>query len=204
MSSQYDLLVGRSEKKYAKAGLRKLQVKEGESVLEIGFGTGHCILEVARCVGDSGKVCGIDISDRMRDISQSRLQNAGLAGRAELSCGDALNLPYADGSFDAVFMSFTLELFDTPELVPVLQQCRRVLKTGGRMCIVAISRNGSRGIMVSLYEWAHTRFPSVVDCRPIYVEQLVKSAGFEIADVTSLSLWGLPVDVVLSTKRTEN
>lgn len=204
MSSWYDALVGRSEKKYAKAGLQKLQAKEGETILEIGFGTGHCLLELARCVGDSGKVYGIDISDRMRDISQSRVREAGLEGRAELRCHDALNLPYTDGSFDAVFMSFTLELFDTPELVPFLQQCRRVLKKDGRMCVVAMSRRGSPGIMMRLYEWAHTKFPSFVDCRPIFAEQIVESAGFEIADVTSLSLWGLPVDIILSTRRTEN
>jgi len=198
ISKWYDALVGGSEKKYRNAGLHKLHAKEGETILEIGFGTGHCILELAHSVGDSGKVYGIDISDRMLDIAQSRVIEAGLGERVELECNDALNLPYAAGSIDAIFMSFTLELFDTPELEPLLQQCQRVLKKGGRMCVVAMSKQGGQSMMIKLYEWAHTKFPIHIDCRPIYAEQIMRTAGCEIVDVTALSLWGLAVEIVLS------
>ena len=200
LSSWYDLLVGSTEKTYSRAGVQKLQVAEGETILEIGFGTGHSILEFARSVGESGRVFGIDLSDRMVEISQSRVFEAGFAGRVELRCGDALDLPYADGTFDAVFISFTLELFDTPELEPLLRQCHRALKRRGRLCVVAMAKHGTPGTMTKLYEWAHIRFPRLVDCRPIYAERLLESAGFTIDDVAALSLWGLPVDIVLSRR----
>ena len=197
-SGWYDALAGGSEKKLRKIGLRKLLVKEGETVLEIGFGTGHCILELAGSVGDSGRVCGIDISGRMLEITESRVRKAGLEKRVQLECKDALNLDFAESSFDAVFMSFALELFDTPELEPLLRQCRRVLKKDGRMCVVAMSRRGKQTAMTKLYEWAHAAFPGFVDCRPIYAEEIIRASGFEIIEVTALSIWGLPVEIVLA------
>ena len=61
LSRWYDLLVGRSEKKFQDKGLDLLDVQDGETVPEIGFGTGHCTLALAQSVGSTGKVYGIDI-----------------------------------------------------------------------------------------------------------------------------------------------
>jgi ubiquinone/menaquinone biosynthesis C-methylase UbiE len=201
LSKRYDAVTGRSERRHAAVAAQKLHARDGESILEIGFGTGHNILGFAGDVGESGQVHGIDLSDRMVDICRGRVLAAGYDGRVTLRCGDALTLPYTDGRFDGVFMSFTLELSDTPELTPFLEQCRRVLKPNGRMCVAAMARRDSPGLMVKLYEWAHTRFPVLVDCRPIPVEHLIESAGFEVTETTPFMMWGLPVDIVLSKKR---
>ena len=71
ISKWYDILAGRFEKKYRDTGLQKLCAEEGEIVLEIGFGTGHCILALAQSVGNSGKVYGIDISEEMLKFTQN-------------------------------------------------------------------------------------------------------------------------------------
>src|SRR6187551_2099683 len=63
MSRWYDMISGSSEKKYRDLGLLKLKAASGEQILEIGYGTGHCILTLAQAVGKEGKVCGIDISE---------------------------------------------------------------------------------------------------------------------------------------------
>jgi ubiquinone/menaquinone biosynthesis C-methylase UbiE len=200
MSRWYDLLAGCSERKYTAKGLEKLRVKEGETVLEIGFGTGNCIVALAQSVGNSGKVYGIDISEQMLNITLSRLKKAGLSERVKLTCGDAAKLPFKAAFFDAVFMSFTLELFDTPEIPTVLHECQIVLRSGGRICVVALSKQRQIGVMVKLYEWAHRKFPNYVDCRPILVQKMLAEANFHIFDITEMSMWSLPVDIVVANK----
>lgn len=200
MSRWYDALAGSSERKFVDAGLQKLCAQEGESVLEIGFGTGHGIVALAQSVGDSGKVYGIDISEGMFDVTQARVSKAGLSKRVELKRGDAVSLPFAADSFDAVFMSFTLELFDTPEIPTVLHECHRVLRNSGRICVVAMSKKGKAGLLMGIYEWAHRRFPRWVDCRPVFAQEALEDAGFRTADATDVSMWGLPVEVVVAKK----
>jgi ubiquinone/menaquinone biosynthesis C-methylase UbiE len=198
MSRWYDALAGSSERRFIDAALQMLGATEGQTVLEIGFGTGHAILALAKAVGDSGRVYGIDISDRMVDIARARLRRAGLSRIVSLRQGDGAALPFTDHSFDAVFMSFTLELFDTPEIPVVLGECRRVLRLDGRVCVVAMSKSGRPGFMVRLYEWAHDRFPAYLDCRPIFVQSAVNEAGFQVLDTAVMSMWGLPVEAVVA------
>jgi ubiquinone/menaquinone biosynthesis C-methylase UbiE len=200
ISRWYDLLEGMWEKRAREAALQKLGVRAGERVLEIGFGPGHDLVALAQSVGETGKVYGIDLSPQMLSIAQSRVSDAGLTSRVDLRCGDAVRLPFDTDLFDAVFMSFALELFDTPEIPQVLGECRRVLRRDGRICIVSLSKSGRANWMRDLYEWGHERFPRLLDCRPIYVEKALRDAGFQILDATLVSLWGLPAESVLGSK----
>jgi demethylmenaquinone methyltransferase/2-methoxy-6-polyprenyl-1,4-benzoquinol methylase len=200
MSKWYDILAGRFERKYRDAGLRKLDAREGEIVLEIGFATGNCILSLAQSVGETGRVYGIDISEGMCNIAQARVKKASLSEMVKLQCSDAAQLPFEADFFDAIFMSFTLELFDTPEIPAVINECRRVLRNDGRVCIVAMTKKGQGGMMVRLYEWFHRKFPKYIDCRPIFARKELEKTGFRIHDVTEMSMWGLPVEIVLAKK----
>jgi ubiquinone/menaquinone biosynthesis C-methylase UbiE len=198
MSRWYDMLAGSSELKYEQIGLQNLKIREGENVLEIGVGTGQCLPSLAQSVGDSGTVYGIDISAGMLDVALKRVRKAGVLNRVELVIGDGATLPFGTDFFDAVFMSFTLELFDTPEIPVVLSECRRVLLKGGRIGVVAMSKKGSSGVMVDLYEWAHKVLPRYVDCRPIYVQEALEDAQFHVVDDVAMSMWGLPVEIIVA------
>jgi len=198
LSRWYDLLSGNFEKKHRAVGLEKLAARPGERMLEIGFGTGHCILALAKAVGEAGKVCGIDLSDGMLAVTRQRLAKAGLSDRVDLRRGDALHLPFEASSFDGVFMSFTLELFDTPEIPRVLEGCRTVLKPGGRLVLMALVRKPWRAVRI--YEWFHEKMPGIVDCRPIHAQADLAAAGFKVSDVTAASIWGLPVEIILAVK----
>jgi ubiquinone/menaquinone biosynthesis C-methylase UbiE len=171
ISNVYDLLADQSEEPIRRAGLEKLNARPGEKVLEIGCGTGHCLVALAQAVGDAGKVYGIDLSDEMLKIARENLEKEGLADRVELICEDAGKLPYAAETLDAIFMSFTLELFDTPEIPEVLAECKRVLRPGGRIVVAGVSKEGEGGVILQVFEWMHKHFPNLMDCRPIFVRK---------------------------------
>lgn len=203
ISVVYDLVSGMSERKFVQAGLGMLDVRPGEDVLEIGFGTGGGLVALADAVGDDGTVAGIDISSGMSKVAESRLEKSGEAPRVELTLGDATSLPYDSETLDAIFMSFTLELFDVPELPIVLAECSRTLRHDGRICVVSMSNVGKHGLMTKAYLWAHRRLPRYVDCRPIYARRCLERAGLEIVDDRLMSMWRLPVEIVLARKVVE-
>ena len=200
MSRSYDLFAGAFEKRLRDLALARLGVAAGEAVLEIGFGTGHSLRHIAAAVGGAGRVCGIDLSAGMLAVSQRRLDRAGLLARVALHCGDAAELPYADGAFDAVFMSFALELFDTPDIPIVLGEIKRVLKPNGRLGAVSLSREEGAPLMLRLYEWLHQRLPQYIDCRPIYVERALAGAGFQVTHTEKERLWGLPAKIAIGVR----
>ena len=197
LSRWYDLLTS-SEKKITGTGLQYLEPHPGKSILEVGFGTGQALIELGRAVSPGGKVFGVDISQGMRQVARKRIVKAGLDRTVELTSGDAVHLPFRDEAFEAVFMSFTLELFDTPDIPLVLTECRRVLRKGGRLGIVALVREKSRAVRV--YEWFHVHMPALVDCRPILAREAVEAAGLEVSTSEIKRVWGLPVEVIIARR----
>ena len=200
LSRFYDLLSMAGEKKCIDTGLRMLGTRDGERILEIGFGTGRALLALAEAAGAPGEVFGIDISEGMAGVARRKLHKKGLAGRVKVYVGDAAELPYEDGFFDAIFTSFTLDLIDAPEIPTVLAECRRVLKDGGRICVVSMSNRGKAGLPVKAYLWAHRKLPALIDCRPIPVRGSLEENGFEILNEKPMSMWGLPVEVINGLK----
>ncbi len=201
ISGAYDYFAEPFESKFSNRALDMLNIKKGETVLEIGFGTGHCMERIATEIGTNGKAFGIDISSGMLKITKRRLARKNLEKRVKLTCGDATHLPYKKRTFDAVFMSFTLELFDTPEIPIVLKEIKRVLKPNGRLCVVSMEKEGSDSWLIKLYEWFHKVLPNYVDCRPIYVKQSISDAGYSIKTKEKVSLLGLPGSIVVAKPR---
>ncbi len=177
-----------------------MAAQPGETLLDIGCGTGAALIPLAEAAGPDGKVHGIDIAEEMIAVSARRADRVGCTDRIELVRGDAAELPWNGDTFDAVFMSFTLELFDTPDIPRVLEECRRVLEKEGRICVVSLAQRPKQRepLMQKLYEWGHRKFPKLLDCRPIPAESFLEEAGFEIGTREEYSMAGLPVDVVLA------
>jgi ubiquinone/menaquinone biosynthesis C-methylase UbiE len=109
ISGVYDLLAEHSEGPVSQSCLDQLALKPGQRALEIGYGTGHCLVRMAKAVGPDGKVYGIDLSEGMQAQARQRLERDHLAAIVELYCGDATHLPYPDASMDAVFFPNLLD-----------------------------------------------------------------------------------------------
>ncbi len=198
LSRWYDWLGKSSEGPHITTGLQLLNAQAGERALEIGFGTGHGLVALAQSVGQAGQVCGIDLSPGMIAVAREWIEKAHLTERVVVQRGNVLHLPYATGTFDVVFSSFMLDLIDTPDLPIVLRECRRVLRSNGRVGIVSMSKACSSNLIVKLYEHAHRWLPALIDCRPIYVQAMLVTAGFQIEVAQTRSMWGLPVEIVIA------
>lgn len=202
ISNAYDLIADGGEHVARERGLKLLAVDSGESVLEIGYGTGHSIVALATAVGETGKVSGIDISDGMRKVAEDRVKKAGITDRVELLVGEVPPLPFDDSVFDVVTMSFTLELFPLPQIPAVLEECRRVLKPGGRLGVVSmatVESNDKKSALERTYIWMHTHFPHIVDCQPIPLESLLLKAGFTLEQHERMELFTMPVAIIVAT-----
>ncbi|MAI73208.1 MAG: 2-heptaprenyl-1,4-naphthoquinone methyltransferase [Rhodopirellula sp.] len=202
ISHAYDLISDAGEHKARERGEQALDVQEGECVLEIGYGTGNTMIHLAAAVGESGTVSGIDVSTGMQKVAIKKLTAKGFADRIDLGVGDARKLPYEDNHFDAVFASFTLELFPLQDIPAVLAEVVRVLKPGGRMGVVSMATvlEGQKSSgLEKTYVWMHEHFPHIVDCQPIDVVKLVEEAGFSIQQKVEMAIWTMPVRCVVAT-----
>ncbi len=197
ISKRYDTLAEAWEHSSRQQGVEALAVARGETVLEIGYGTGHALEQFAQA---GAKVFGIDLSDGMRSVARQRLVEAGLVHAVRLDLGDARALPYEEGRFDAAFMSFTAELFEPEDLARVLGEAFRVLRSGGRLGLVALAEKDPPNLMSEIYSWLHEHFPHLVDCRPIDAVGTLRAAGFRIRETTGMSILRLPVISVVAMK----
>jgi len=132
-SRYYDLLLtiltlGR-EKHLREKILNLAGVKEGESVLDVGCGTGTLAIAASRRVGDKGSVCGVDAAPEM--VERARKKGDGL--NIEFHLAVAERLPFPDGQFDVVLNSFVLHHLPMDIQGTALAEMRRVLKPSGRM-----------------------------------------------------------------------
>ena len=196
LSRVYDYLAS-SEKKFIRLGLSLLHPQPDERILEIGYGTGYAQQYIAQSV-KKGLSAGLDLSIGMGRVAQRRLSRAGLLERVGLVRSDTLPIPFQSQIFDGVFSSFTLELFDSPLIPEVLAEFHRVIKPGGRLVVVSLSKDQQLGLIGRIYESFHDRFPKWADCRPIPAMHLVEEAGFMIRESMEYKMWGIPVMIVLA------
>ncbi len=107
-------------------------------ILDIATGTADFAIETLRAAAPDAHVTGVDISEGMLDVGRRKLAEKQLGHRIRLELGDSENLPFADGSFDAVTASFGVRNFAHLEVG--LAEMRRVLRPGGKLVILEFSK----------------------------------------------------------------
>jgi len=136
-AGQYDFsanvyyLIGFREVKYRKLAVSKLQLKPGDTVVEVGCGTGLNFPYLLDAIGETGRLIGIDLTDAMLVKAKERVRRNDWPN-VELAQTDAATFRFPSG-IDGAISTFALTL--VPEYEEVIRSASRALKRGGRWVV---------------------------------------------------------------------
>ncbi len=114
-----------NHKHWRKLVMRQLNVQPGTFAIDVCCGTGDWTIALAKAVGPSGQVVGLDFSDQMLKIAE-RSSCCRFAGSDNFCKGDAMHLPYTDDKFDLATIGFGLR--NVPDANQVLREMTRVIR----------------------------------------------------------------------------
>jgi demethylmenaquinone methyltransferase/2-methoxy-6-polyprenyl-1,4-benzoquinol methylase len=132
-----DILSFRRHKAWRKFTMRKMDVQYGQTSLDLCCGTCDWTVALARASG-KGNAVGLDFSRNMLDIGQAKIDKLGLGNQITLVQGNAMELPFPDHTFDYVTIGFGLR--NVPDIVKVLKEMKRVVKPGGKIVCLELSK----------------------------------------------------------------
>jgi phosphatidylethanolamine/phosphatidyl-N-methylethanolamine N-methyltransferase len=129
LASVYDLIFGPTLHPGRLQALKRMDIRPGDRVLEVGVGTGiNAALYPKTC-----SVVGIDLSGSMLEKARERVARKGMT-HVRLLQMDAADLKFADNSFDVVYAPYLISV--VPDPIAVAREMRRVARPGGRIVIL--------------------------------------------------------------------
>lgn len=175
----YDLLVWvltrGKERRFRDRLVQLARLGPGESVLDVGCGTGGLALAAKAAVGSNGQVCGVDASPQMVARSRRKAAKAGVDVQFETVAVESL--PFADGMFDVVLSTLMLHHLTDEGLRQGIAEIARVLKPGGRFLPVDLGGGAERkrrSLLVHRRQHAHF---DLDDVKP-----LIHHAGLQVVE----------------------
>lgn len=186
-----------------------VDVKRTEAVLDVACGPGIVAEHLAH---HAGLVVGIDLTEAMLKAAQDRCERAGLTNvRFEL--GNAEALPYADGSFDVVVSRLSFHHFPDPGRV--LDEMRRVTRTGGRIAVADVTSADApdesqlQNALEILRDPSHVRMLARAELQTLFesrglriareVEWVRQRRFSEWAELTGSPERGVPLHTIMAT-----
>ncbi len=173
-ASNYDAGAGFEVEHHAEA-LRLANIQEGERVLDVACGTGRGTVGLAEAVGARGRVDALDLSEVMIEQARTKIEKLGLADRVQFKQGNARELPYPGDTFDVVYNGYMFDLIPQDGFLPILKEMARVLKPGGRLVLVNMSKPDERK---TFYEAIYEKGWAMMPCRPVLMSPFLEPAGF--------------------------
>jgi phosphatidylethanolamine/phosphatidyl-N-methylethanolamine N-methyltransferase len=143
-SRVYDRTFGRLVRRRISAAISHIRVAPDDRILDLGVGTGASMSYFPL---DRGLVFGIDLSSGMLDLCRQRMARQG-RGNAIVLQGNALELPFAENSFDHVFISHVISVVSDP--CRLVREVQRVAKPKARIVIVNHFQSANR--LIALVE----------------------------------------------------
>jgi demethylmenaquinone methyltransferase / 2-methoxy-6-polyprenyl-1,4-benzoquinol methylase len=132
-----DILSFRRHKYWRKFTMDKLKVKPGTKAIDLCCGTCDWTISLAEASG-TGEIVGLDFSRNMLDYGDKKIRSMGLDKQIRLIQGNAMSLPYEDDTFDYATIGFALR--NVPDLVQVVKEMQRVVKPGGLVVSLELSK----------------------------------------------------------------
>ena len=119
---------------YKRLSYKLLDLKPGNTVLDLGCGLGDDARALAEFVAPTGRVVGVDVEEKMIEAALARQAEEPTVPDVEFARADGEQLPFADDTFDAVRIDRMLQHADAPDRV--LAEAYRALRPGGRLAVV--------------------------------------------------------------------
>jgi ubiquinone/menaquinone biosynthesis C-methylase UbiE len=172
-AARYDLLAWLftrgKERAFRERLLDLAAVEPGQSVLDIGCGTGTLAIAATAYVGPTGSVVGIDASPQMIARAARKAAKAGAPAIFQLAVAE--QLPFPDAHFDVVLSTLMFHHLPRKTRQECAMETRRVLKPGGRVLVVDFGKpQARRGLLAHFHRHGHV---SAGD-----IEALLASLGF--------------------------
>jgi ubiquinone/menaquinone biosynthesis C-methylase UbiE len=199
---RYDLLAQiltlGQEKKLRQWTLDLAHLQPGNSILDIGCGTGTLLIAAGKRLGQPGALHGIEPSTEMAGFARSKARQCNVP--LEIVEGSADNLPYPDESFDVIFCTLVLHHLPQAMQEVTIRETRRVLRSGGRLVVVDWQRPNSfaKAIFSPLFlvNYLHSFGPSQSSTWVQKVELQLRDLGFSDVNRASFGAGGVVGAVV--------
>ncbi len=158
VTEQFDFFTEHLTSPLAARMISLAEIKQTDSVLDVGTGTGIVALQAVNKIGETGKIHGIDFSEGMLTAARAKAEKRALGQKVEFSQMDAEELKFEAEKFDVVVSLFALLHFPNPLMA--LKEIYRVMRKGGRVVIAV----GSSPPLLSVTGLTHRLkiFPNVL------------------------------------------
>ncbi|MBM7856043.1 demethylmenaquinone methyltransferase/2-methoxy-6-polyprenyl-1,4-benzoquinol methylase [Desulfohalotomaculum tongense] len=141
ISDRYDFMNSvisfQRHKAWRKDTMKRMKVQKGQTALDVCCGTADWTIALAEAVGPNGMVYGLDFSKNMLKVGREKVAARGL-NQVKLVQGNAMDLPFAENTFDYATIGFGLR--NVPDYMKVLREMQRVVKPGGKVVCLETSQ----------------------------------------------------------------
>ena len=161
---------------FIKGIIDKMGINPGQSILDLGSGTGRNDCLMAQKIGSRGKIVGLDISNEM--LSQSLLRCREYPNMSFEKQRIELPLAYKQ-EFDKVFISFVLHGFEDDQKLGIIHNAHQALKPGGAFYILDYNEFDLEKVWFPL-RWAFTRWECqlAVEFLKLDIKEMLRGQGF--------------------------
>ncbi len=195
---------------YEGAAVRDLlihgRIELATSVFELGCGTGMFALDLLqKHLPEKASYVGVDISTTMVALARQKLTR--YAERAKVVHTDgSLRFDFPDASFDRFVSNYVLDLLSPDDIVTVLSEAHRLLRTGGLICLVSLTtgRTTVSRVITQLWRYIHNRNPGLVGgCRPLVLTEFFGGDCWEMIFHDIVNSMGIASEIVIAAKTAE-